>query len=174
MYADALNEGLCPENPFANLRLPQSRGRKDLVVLTTEEIEVLADTAVAVYGPSFGAVMRGAILFAAGTGVRPSELWALERSAICLDQLEASIHQTVGVDGRIKALTKNYRVRRVVVTPMAVDGVSSFARRLDSDFAFPAPNGKHFTRSQWDRYWVTGPCGLGHISAQQPPASSPL
>ena len=44
MFNDAINDGLHPgPNPFANLRLEQSRGRKDLVALTEEELDELAE-----------------------------------------------------------------------------------------------------------------------------------
>jgi hypothetical protein len=39
MFTDAINDGLHPgPNPFGNLRLEQSRGRKDLIALTEEEL----------------------------------------------------------------------------------------------------------------------------------------
>ena len=44
MFNDAINDGLHPgPNPFANLRLEQSRGRKDLIALTVDELDELAE-----------------------------------------------------------------------------------------------------------------------------------
>jgi hypothetical protein len=46
MFTDAINDGLHPgPNPFSNLRLEQSRGRKDLIALTEPELVHLADFA---------------------------------------------------------------------------------------------------------------------------------
>jgi integrase len=75
-----LNDGLHPgQNPFANLRLEQPRGRKDLTALTEPEVQRLADAAPAVHGP-YGPTFRATILFAAYVGLRPGELFALVMS----------------------------------------------------------------------------------------------
>ena len=51
MFNDAINDGLHPgPNPFANLRLEQSRGRKDLIALTEDELHELADAALGCSG----------------------------------------------------------------------------------------------------------------------------
>lgn len=46
MFSDAMNVGVVGANPFTNLRLPQSRGRKDLAVLSEGELHGLADQAL--------------------------------------------------------------------------------------------------------------------------------
>jgi hypothetical protein len=46
MLGDAMRDGLIEINPFAELRLPGSRGRKDLVALTEAELVALADVAL--------------------------------------------------------------------------------------------------------------------------------
>jgi len=43
MFNDALNEECVTTNPFANLRLDQSRGRKDLNVISHAELDALGD-----------------------------------------------------------------------------------------------------------------------------------
>ena len=97
MFNDAINDGLHPgPNPFANLRLEQSRGRKDLIALTVEELDELADTALAVHG-EFGPTFRAMILFAAYVGLRPGELFALERSDVGRD--EVAIRQNLDGTG---------------------------------------------------------------------------
>jgi hypothetical protein len=66
MFTDAINDGLHPgPNPFSNLRLDQSRGRKDLTALTEPEVASLADCALDCLG-SFGPTFRAMILFASG------------------------------------------------------------------------------------------------------------
>jgi hypothetical protein len=70
MLNDAINDGLHPgPNPFANLRLEQPRGRKDLDALSEEELQTLAGCARTVhedYGPTFQAM----VIFAAYVGLR--------------------------------------------------------------------------------------------------------
>jgi hypothetical protein len=41
MFGDALRDGLVEINPFAQLRLPTSRGRKDIVAITEAELNGL-------------------------------------------------------------------------------------------------------------------------------------
>src|SRR5215204_6115747 len=74
MFNDAINDGLHPgPNPFVNLRLEQSRGRKDLVALTEDELHELGETALRVLG-DYGPTFRAMILFAGYVGLRPGEL----------------------------------------------------------------------------------------------------
>src|SRR5205807_352897 len=82
LFTDAINDGLhAGPNPFANLRLEQPRGRKDLIALTESEVRELAGCALRAHGP-FGPAFRAMILFAAYVGLRPGELFALERSDV--------------------------------------------------------------------------------------------
>lgn len=81
LFTDAINDGLHPgPNPFANMRLEQPRGRKDLIALTEPELLELGECALRAHGP-YGPVFRAMIIFAAYVGLRPGELYALERSA---------------------------------------------------------------------------------------------
>ena len=50
MLNDAIDVGLITQNPFARLGLEQSRGRRDLVVLSEEELSELADHALEIHG----------------------------------------------------------------------------------------------------------------------------
>ena len=76
MFNDALDEEVVASNPFANLRLPQGRGRRDLVVLSGQELGDLADTALRTLG-EYGSAFRACIIFAAYVGLRPAELFML-------------------------------------------------------------------------------------------------
>jgi integrase len=79
MFNDAINDGIHPgPNPFANLRLEQSRGRKDLTALTREQVDELGQVALNVHG-EFGPTFRAMIIFSAYVGLRPGKLFALER-----------------------------------------------------------------------------------------------
>lgn len=51
IFTDTINDQLHPgPNPFSNLRLEQSRGRKDLTALTVAELTELGEKAFAVHG----------------------------------------------------------------------------------------------------------------------------
>ena len=123
-----INDGIYPgPNPFANLRLEQSRGRKDLVALTPEQLDELAEVALRV-GGEFGPIFRAMILFSAYVGLRPGELFALERSDVGRD--EVSIRRNLDGTGEIKA-PKNGRERVVVLPPPAREALADVPARLD-------------------------------------------
>src|SRR4051794_13804124 len=116
MLGDAINDGLHPgPNPFSNLRLEQSRGRKDLTALTESELQALAETTLAVHG-EFGPAFRAMIVFAAYVGLRPGELFALERTDVRQD--EVTIRQNLDGTGQLK-LPKNGKQRVVILPPPA-------------------------------------------------------
>jgi integrase len=150
MLNDAIDDGLHPgPNPFANLRLEQPRGRKDLVALTEEELLELADAAVRVHG-EFGPAFRAMILFAGYVGLRPGELFALERSDINGD--EVAIRQSLDGTGKLKS-PKNGRQRVVTLPPPARVGLVEVVPRVDVPWLFTTPRGRQFTKSSLYYYW---------------------
>ena len=58
MFNWAISEELATRNPFGNLRRRRPRGRRDIEVLTEEELVSLANIAVSVWG-AYGVVIRG-------------------------------------------------------------------------------------------------------------------
>jgi integrase len=121
MFTDAINEQLhSGPNPFSNLRLEQSRGRKDLIALTEDELTELGEKAREVNG-EFGPSFRAMIVFAAYVGLRPGELFALERGDVGRD--EVTIRQNLDGTGTIKA-PKNGRERIVVLPPPAREALT--------------------------------------------------
>jgi len=150
MLNDAINDGLHRgPNPFANLRLEQPRGRKDLTALTEDELQKLADAALAVhgeYGPSF----RAMILFAAYVGLRPGELFALERGDVRHD--EVAIRQNLDGTGQLK-MPKNGKARIVTLPPLARDALLDVPARLDVPWLFVTRSGRRFSKSSLLYYW---------------------
>jgi integrase len=150
MLNDAINDGLHPgPNPFANLRLEQPRGRKDLVAVTEAELQVLADTAVAVHG-DFGPPFRAMVLFAAYVGLRPGELFALERTDVRDD--EVAIRQNLDGTGELK-LPKNGKQRIVILPPLARQALHDVVPRVDVPWLFVTRNGRRFAKSSLLYYW---------------------
>lgn len=150
MFNDAINDGLHPgPNPFANLRLEQSRGRKDLTALTVGELDELAETALRVHG-DFGPAFRAMILFSAYVGLRPGELFALERSDVSRDEVQ--IRQNLDGTGELKA-PKNDQERVVVLPPPAREALKHVPARLDAPWLFVTPRGRRFAKSSLYYYW---------------------
>jgi integrase len=150
MFNDAINDGLHPgPNPFANLRLEQSRGRKDLIALTLAELDQLAETALRVHG-EFGPVFRAMVIFSAYVGLRPGELFALERSDVGRDEVQ--IRQNLDGTGTIKA-PKNGQERVVVLPPPAREALKDVPSRLDVPWLVVTKRGRQFTKSSLYYYW---------------------
>jgi integrase len=151
MFGDAVRDGLAATNPFSNLRLEQSRGRKDLVPLTETELHDLVECALWVHG-SYGPTFRAMILFAAYVGIRPGELFALEHEDIDLERLEVSIRHNLDATGQVK-LPKNDRQRKVILPPPARDALVSMPRDFDASLVFTTKRGRRFSKPALSLCW---------------------
>ena len=150
MFNDAINDGLHPgPNPFANLRLEQSRGRKDLIALTEAELDELAERALAVHG-EFGPTFRAMIVFAAYVGLRPGEMFALERSDVGRD--EVRIRHNLDGTGAIKT-PKNGLERIVILPPPARDALADVPVRIHVPWLFTTIRERRFGKSSLYYYW---------------------
>lgn len=150
LFTDAINDGLHPgPNPFGNLRLEQSRGRKDLRALTEDELHELADLALDVHG-DFGPTFRAVVLFAGYVGLRPGELFALERRDVSLD--EVHIRQNLDGTGQLKT-PKNGQARVVILPPPAREALTAVPPRVDVPWLFTTPRGRRLSKGSLLYYW---------------------
>ena len=151
MFNDALDEdpGIAPSNPFARLGIEQSRGRKDLDVLSSAELDELATTALRVHG-RYGPTFRAIVLFAAYVGCRPAELFMLRWSDIEGD--EVRIRESLGNTGEV-TLPKNGKTRRVILPPPALAALREMPRRADTPYVFTTKRGKRLSKSSHYYYW---------------------
>jgi integrase len=149
LFNHAYRDGLIPANPFANLGLRQSRGRKDLVVLTPEELHALAGCALGVYR-DYGPAFRAMILFAAYTGLRPGELFALEWRD--LSKNEIHVPQSLSTVGELKR-PKNGKVRTVVLPRPAREALADVPRLSEQPWVFTGRTGRRFTRPTLAHTW---------------------
>src|ERR1700685_4089089 len=106
MFNDARRDGIITTNPFAGLSVERTRGRRDLSSdwLTAHDVNQLAKAARSCHG-AYGATMAAMVTFAAYTGIRPGELFALR-----LDDLgEDTINVRRSADSKTRTIgpTKN-------------------------------------------------------------------
>lgn len=90
------------------------------------------------------------ILFAAYVGLRPSELFALERRDVSGDLVE--IRQAVGADGKLKT-PKNRKSRVVLLPPQAAEALRDLVVWPDIPWLFVTPDGKRFTKGSHYSRW---------------------
>jgi integrase len=143
--------GATRSNPFANLGLKQSRGRRDIAPLTPEEVHALADAGRGFHG-SYGEVFSAMILFLAYVGCRPGEMFAVEWADLDLSNLEVKISKQRRKDGL--ALPKNKLARTVILPPPARDALLRMPRTLHSDLVFTSKTGRPLTSGTFRYVWV--------------------
>lgn len=151
LFEDALNDGLVSENPFARLRLPQSRGRRDIVALTEDQVAELGELAAS-GGSEYGPTARALVLFLAHVGVRPGELQALRWRNVDLQRSEARIAHSRSTTGEITE-TKTYRARTVLIPAVARAALASMPRRPHADFVFLSSTGRPLNKSSIFYIW---------------------
>lgn len=151
MFADAMNDGLVDTNPFANLRLPGSEGRKRIVALTEPELHGIADQALKAW-PDDGWAWsyRSMVLFSGYVGLRPGELFALRRSDVRGEHLliERALDSKSGIIGP----TKNGRPRTVTIPPAAQEAIADLAP-LSSGLLFESPRGQMWRQPSHHHCW---------------------
>ena len=88
MFADAVEDHLADENPFARLGIEAGRGRKDITVLTRDELEELVAVAHRMHGERFGPEVAALVVWAAYTCMRPGEIFAARYSLLDGDEYD--------------------------------------------------------------------------------------
>lgn len=151
MWADALRDGVCQQNPFTSLRLETPKGRKDITALTEQQIDEFAQVARDTHG-DYGDEIAAIILFAAYTGVRPGELAALQWTDLDPANRRAVIARALDGQGGEKA-PKNGLARPIVLPPRALEALGMVARRTDSPYVFHSPRGKRLSKGNLNYLW---------------------
>lgn len=147
MFSDAMRDGLVDDNPFLNMRLSGSRGRRDLDVLTYDEVMSLAEHARRLRGP----LIEAFVLTSAFTGMRPGELYALLWSSVHFDDMEIAVSASYSSKSQQTTTPKNHQHRTVVCSPVALDALAK-CRREDG-YVFQTPTGKRLTGRTLHYHW---------------------
>jgi integrase len=146
MFNQAKEDELIERNPFRGLS-QKSKGRANEAPPTDAELGRLAD-ACAVVG-EFGRTLRAMLLFAAYTGLRPSELYALEWGDIDFKNNRIKVQRRL-YRGKT-ALPKSNKVRTAALTPPARDALLGLPRT--GRLVFPAGRGGPLSASTFTYYW---------------------
>lgn len=142
LFSDAVEDQLVAANPFAGLRLKQSRGRSDHEALSVEELHDLAEIALAVHGPEYGPIFRAFILFSGYVGTRLNEGCSLEWPDIRLGDQEVHVR-----------IAKFDKPRTVLLLPAAAEALRSMPRRADTPFVFTSKRGRPLTKTSHFAIW---------------------
>lgn len=151
MFRDAAEIELVGDNPFSNLRLPQSRGRKHRQPPSVEDVDRLVGLCEQVAGPEYGPHLRAQVLVAALAGPRPGELYGLRPTDADLVAGTLRVAGTVEAGGGRKPYPKNGRARVVTLPPLACEALAT--THAGHERLFVSPQGQPLTKSNHGYWW---------------------
>ncbi len=141
----AVNWKLIDDNPAKRVPNPARRCREQRPFDSWQQIRSLAEQ----LGPTHGPM----VLFAAATGLRPSELFALEQRDV--DRAAGVVQvRRAYANGRVKHTKTRLSRRSVPLQGIALEALDQLRAREDSPVLFPNADGGHldfrnFNRRHW-------------------------
>jgi integrase len=147
LFNAAVDAELIERNPFRGLSR-RTRGRSDEHPPTREEMDLLIAgcSALGWYAPQ----MRALLIFAAYSGMRPGELFALEWSDVDFDAMRIRVHRRV-YHGRVN-LPKSNKPRTIALTPPARDAL--LGQPGDGQLVFRSKRGARLSQTVLSGYWA--------------------
>lgn len=154
MFSDAVRDGVLDSNPFRSLKLPREihEGRRDIIVLTEEELGLLVQTAREEHG-DYGVVYGAMITVAAYTGMRPAEMYGLRWSDIDWERDELHIRRQYRSRTGEMDLPKSGSKRTIVLLPEAAAAFKLVPRRADSEQVWFTRQGKPMSQRVQHYNW---------------------
>lgn len=152
MLGDACRDGLLGSNPLGGMRLPGSRGRRDIRALAVADIDSLVKAALSVHGKYGEHIYAPMILIAAYTGLRPGELHGLRWDDVNLRDETLRVERQYSPKARAFTATKNGLARNVPLLPPAADAFRQIPQTTSRE-VFTTKNGKHFSGRVSHYYW---------------------
>lgn len=151
MFNDALEDGLIDESVFAKLGIEAGRGRKDITVLTVDELDKLVAVGAAMHGDRYGPEVAAIIVWAAYTCMRPGEIFAARYPLLDGDeyQLERQMNSRLGKETE----PKHNSTGLIYVPEPAQGAVLRKPRRLHDDLIFRSKRGRQLRQESWHRIW---------------------
>jgi integrase len=149
MYEDdERGEPLLQHNPFSRL-VKRTQRRRDLRADWLSDTDLAAIVNVARL--NVGAWAAAIVVFAAETGMRPGEQFALEYG----DLGDGIVTVRRANDSKTRSITppKNGQAREIVLSRAAAEAADARADKHPAALVFPNPRGERFWNSSWSYYW---------------------
>lgn len=150
MFSQAVRQRIIDFSPFANATRPRSRGRKDLDILSPEDLDELARAAERVHPGPHGQMMRAIVIFLAYTTMRPGEALALEWRDIDFQRMRVHVRRR-SYKGEFD-LPKSNKPREIVLPPRARDALLALPR--DDRLVFRGKRGQLIQQPTFSNYWA--------------------
>lgn len=155
MFGRMHDEGLIDSNPFDRVRIQGKRGGrggKNLVVVSEHELAQLVHSAEACwdgpFGESFGAMIR----FAAYTGMRPGEMFALRWEDLDIENYTVHVRASRSITGDLKT-PKNGLSRIITLPPAAIRDLSKIMRVDGQPWVFLSRSGIQYSKTSFLSAW---------------------
>lgn len=163
MLGDAHRDGLIAANPLSGMRLPGSRGRRDIEALSEAQVLRLVEVADEVHG-EYGRNVYGPMIQLAGyTGARPGEIHGLRWDDVDFRSETLRIERQYSPKACAFTATKNGLTRTVPLLPPAVEALRMIPRTTLREI-FCTKHGKHFSGRVSHYYWAPVRAGFGDPS----------
>jgi integrase len=118
MLNDARRSRLIPENPLSELEGPKSNGRREIEAITEDELDLLGNCALEVWGKDYGPMARAYVLWQGTVGTRPIAVRHLKKEHVDLEAGEVYLEWP----------GKKVAPRTVIVPPKALEALSEGAK----------------------------------------------
>lgn len=154
MFAWAAELRIVKSNPMAFVRSCRGPGRRDLTVISTEDLYALIATARRLRPGLMGRRIGALLMLLAYSGMRPSEAFALRPEHLDFKHWRIALHWQFDENGELQSL-KNHRKRDIVMAPVVA---AALKRLLDeivgNELLFCTVTGKKLNcKSKWHYYW---------------------
>jgi integrase len=160
MFNDAMSPEagrLIDRNPFADVKVNKTKGRKTSQPPTEEQMDKLVVAAKELTPPSYAAYVE----FACLTGARPGELDALKWDRVRLQDGELDLSEQYNAKTRTFTTPKYGPYTAALVAP-ARDVLLSMPRQeTTSPFVFVTNRGTHYTPTSRTHHWNRVRCSVG-------------
>lgn len=157
MFADIYNDGLVPHNHWKSLGLPESKVTVD--ILTREEFDECCEACERLFGSEYGPRFRALFEFAAWTGMRPGELFALRRENLEPSKNLVHVKLQTRRNGSQRA-PKNYLERTVILPDQAIEAYRRLPSSVDGMLFF-SKTWQPMTQGILNKDWVEVRAAIG-------------
>jgi len=150
MYYDAIEDELCDRNPFAKLGIRHRPGRRDIDVLTPDEVDLLCTIPLLRWPNEFGRTLSVLLRWQAETCMRPGETCALTWQTIDFERNQIIVRRSRnsrGVDTDPKV-----QQTRIVLPPRAKAALLKMPR-LHEKWVFTNQRGNRLLTQTLHGYW---------------------
>jgi integrase len=150
MYNDAIEDELCDRNPFAKMGIASKPGRRDIDVLTPDEVDLLCTVPLRIWPDEFGRMLSALLRWQAETCMRPGETCALRWQAIHFDRNTIAVRRSRNRRG--EETDPKVHQSFIVLPPRAKAAVLKMPR-LHDQFVFTNQRGNRLLTSTLHGYW---------------------